>query len=100
MIRPISYSNNQVFKAANPQPKPAEIKPYSQDPQPIQRTNKGRKHISYWRSLGISALFGSSAMGFATLFCNGWKAPITFGTAIAGLMMLFDLPDSLYIGRK
>ena len=81
-------------KAVSAGAKPADNK-YVQ-PQ----KNEGRKHLSYWRSLGISSLFGASAMGFATIFCQKWRTSIGFGAIIAGLCMLFDLPDTLFIGRK
>ena len=54
------------------------------------------KHLSYGHSLGTSALFGLSAMGFSTIFMRGWTMPFAVGTAFAGLMMLFNLPDKLY----
>ena len=55
-----------------------------------------KRKISYGHSLGTSALFGLSAMGFSTLFLKGWKAPFTVGVATAGLMMLLSIPDKLY----
>ena len=52
--------------------------------------------LSYSHSLGSSALFGLSAMGFSTIFMRGWKMPFAVGCAVAGVMMLLNLPDKLY----
>ncbi len=105
MIQPLGYSNKTVFQSSASQ----SVKPAGQRTdfagsekiQPgVNKKADGKEHLSYWRSLGISSLFGASAMGFATIFCQKWRTSIGFGAVIAGLCMLFDLPDTLFIGRK
>ena len=100
VIRPTGYSNNTVFKSTAVQPQPRKHETVPVETPTAQPEKSGRKHLGYWKSLGISSLFGASAMGFATLFAQKWRTAAGFGAIIAGMMMLFDLPDSLYIGRK
>lgn len=78
------------------------IRNYSTYKQPQFTSNKPpqqgapKRKLSYGHRLGTSALFGLSAMGFSTIFSRGWKGPIAIGTAFAGLMMLFNIPEKLY----
>lgn len=55
-----------------------------------------KRKLGYAHSLGTSALFGLSATGFSSIFSYGWKLPIAIGTAFAGIMMLFNIPDKIY----
>ncbi len=100
MIRPVGYSNSIQCKAQQLQAAPVNVAAETSAAKAATVDGGGKKHLSYWRSLGISSLFGVSALGSATLFCKTWRVPAAFGLAIAGLSMLFDLPDTLFIGRK
>ena len=103
MIQPSGYTNNIGLRAktvntATAVPVNKEI--VSSKPAFKGNNSTERKHISYWRSLGISSVFGLSAAGFATIFAQKWRTAAGFGSIIAGLMMFFDLPDTFFIGKK
>ena len=82
MISPIRNYYTPCFKSTQRQPVPS-------------KTQTRKEPLSYGHTLGVSALLGLSAMGFATIFCKGWLKPIAIGEIVAGISMLFSIPDRM-----
>ena len=82
MIQPSGYTNNigirtKTVNTASAVPVNKEIV----SSKPVFKGNNSaeREHISYWRSLGISSVFGLSAAGFATIFAQKWRTAAICG---------------------
>ena len=101
MIQPLGYTKNIVFKAAASSQEQNQRKTITSAVIDNSRQSTSeKKHLSYWRTLGISLLAGVGAGGLATTFCKKWRPAIGFGAIISGLFMAFDIPDMFYVGKK